>query len=79
MPFGTTFALALYRQKDFTGALRVYANRAIEWPRALPSQRAVYAAVLAANGHTDEARRLRQDLRLEQLRAEEDDLLAAIR
>ncbi len=79
LPFGTTFALALYRQKDFTGALRVYANRAIEWPRALPSQRAVYAAVLAANGHTDEARRLRQDLRLEQLRAEEDDLLAAIR
>lgn len=81
LPFRTTFALALYRQQDFPAALRVYAGRQYDWSRALPSQRAVYAAVLAANDRGDAARMVVRELGLarEQLRAEEEALIATLR
>lgn len=71
LPYRTTFALALWRQQDFAGALRAYAGRDYDWSQALIPQRAVYAAVLAANGRTNEARQLARSLPPDRLRAEE--------
>jgi Tfp pilus assembly protein PilF len=75
LPYRTTFALALYRQKDFSGARRTYAGRESSWSQALPGQRAVYAAVLAAGGQLSAARELARSLPLSQLRAEELELV----
>ena len=79
LPFRTTLALALFRQRDFKGALSAYGGREYPWPTALPNQRAVFAAVLAANGKTDEARKQMADVATNRLRPEEQALIANLR
>ena len=76
LPYRTTLALACYRLKDYTTALRVYEGRPYDWRQALPGHRAVYAAVLAANGQGKEAREQAVHIPPERLREEE---LALIR
>ena len=75
----TTLALALFRQQDFVRAMGAYAGRQYRWEIAFPSQRAVYAAVLAANGRDTEARELARAINSSQLRPEELQLIAALR
>lgn len=79
LPHRTTLALACYRQQDFAGALRAYADQDYDWKSALPGNRAVYAAVLAANHSAAPARRLARDLPAEALRPEEAALVQALR
>ncbi len=55
LPHLTTLALAAMRKNDPAGALGVYRGLDIPWDRIPPSQRAVHAAVLGANGLTTEA------------------------
>jgi hypothetical protein len=71
LPQRTTLALAWYRLKDPARALQVYQGRQYDWSLALPSNRAVYAAVLAANGRGPEARQLAKSLGPDRLRKEE--------
>ncbi len=71
LPHRTTLALAWYRLKDPARALQVYQGRDYDWSLALPGNRAVYAAVLAANGKGPEARQLAQSLPPDRLRKEE--------
>jgi hypothetical protein len=75
LSFRTTLALALYRQRDFKAALKAYGGRDYPWPTALPNQRAIFAAVLAANGQTGEARQQVANLATNQLRPEEQALI----
>ncbi|MBI3850769.1 MAG: hypothetical protein HY298_10925 [Verrucomicrobia bacterium] len=75
LPYRTTLALACYRLKDYPAALRVYEGRHYDWGQALPGNRAVYAAVLAANGKLDEARHQARNLPRLQLRDEEFELI----
>jgi len=79
LPFRTTLALALYRQRDFKAALNAYDGRDYSWPTASPNQRAVFAAVLAANGQIREARQLIANLATNQLRPEEQALIVTLR
>ena len=71
----STLALALYRQKDYAAALRVYEGRQYVWPQALPGHRAVYAVVLGTAGKADAARALARGLSSGQLRVEEFELI----
>ena len=75
LPHRTTLALAWYRLKDPARALQVYQGGDYDWSLALPSNRAVYAAVLAANGKRQEARQLAQSLSPDRLRKEEQALI----
>jgi len=75
----TTLALAHYRQGDYQGALKAYGGREFNWPEALANQRAVFAAVLAANGRAGEARELARNISPPQLRAEERELIQGLR
>lgn len=78
LPLRTTLALALYRQRDFKGALQAYEGRKFPWHLALANQRAVYAAVLEANGNSNEARQMMVNLNFEQLRPEEQELVRKV-
>lgn len=75
LAFRTTLALALYRQQDLHSALNSYGNTAYPWSATLPSQRVVYAAVLAANGQSHRAKTLLTGVAIDQLRPEERQLL----
>lgn len=72
----TTLALAHLRLNDPTAALAVYRNLNIPWDKSSSSYRAVYAAVLGANGREDEARTHAGAVKLESLRPEERELIA---
>ena len=71
----STLALALLRKGDASGALAVYHGQQIPWERVDPSQRAVHAAVLGANGRTDEARAEAAAIKWDMLRPEEQELI----
>ena len=75
LSYRTTLALALWRLRDFADALGVYAGRTDDWSQAPAGQRAVYAAVLAGNGRTAEAREIARALAADQLRQEELELI----
>ena len=75
LPHLTTLALAQLRKKDPAAAGSVYQGLQIPWERIAPSQRAVHAAVLGANGRTDEAVAEAAALRWEDLRPEERELI----
>ena len=75
LPHLTTLALALLCKKDPAAALSVYQGLQIPWERIAPPQRAVHAAVLGANGSTDEAVAEIAALRWDDLRAEEKELI----
>ena len=78
LAYRTTFALALWRQQDFPAALRAYDGQNPDWSQATASQRAIYAAVLAANHREDEARQIARALPADQLRAEEHELIKSL-
>lgn len=75
LPFRTTLALALYRQRDFQAALNAYRGKDYQWQMALKNQRAVHAAVLAANGQTIDAKQLLAGFTPQSLRPEERALI----
>src|SRR5437763_726582 len=56
-------------------ALEVFGGMDWDWSKALPANRAVYAATLAANGKKDQAIDLTLSIASEQLRSEERALL----
>jgi tetratricopeptide (TPR) repeat protein len=78
LPYRTTLALACLRLKDYPAALRVYEGRQYDWRQALPGNRAVFAAVLAANGKDKEAREHAVSIPPERLRAEELELVRPV-
>jgi hypothetical protein len=71
LPHRTTLALAWYRLKQPRRALEVYQGRDYDWTLALPGNRAVYAAVLIANGKEQQAREILDSLPRALLRKEE--------
>ena len=72
----STLALAYLRLKDPAAALNVYSDANYDWRQALPANAAVYVAVLAANGKTNDAGALALTLPIESLRKEERELTA---
>jgi hypothetical protein len=78
LPFRTTLALALHRQRDFQAALNVYSGRNYSWPTASPNQRAVFATVLAANGQIQQARQVIANVASDRLRPEEQALISSL-
>jgi hypothetical protein len=74
----TTLALACYRQGDFAAALQAFDGPGKVWQQAAASQRAIYAAVLAANGKTAEAREQLRYIPRDELRPEERALLPSL-
>ena len=81
LSYRVTAALAWLREKNPSEALKLLQAEALPWPSVLPGWRAVYAAVLAANGKNDEARQIvatftSQDLRPGERRLLEDFLIA---
>jgi tetratricopeptide (TPR) repeat protein len=75
LPHRTTLALAWLRSGQPVSALQVYDGLNIDWETASAPSEAVYAAVLNANGHPDEARRIAAETPRDQLRPEETELL----
>ena len=76
MPHRTLLALARLRQNRAAEALDVYSNIQVR-PNALTSSAlAVHAAVLAANGRTDDARAEAEQIKREQLVPEEQALIS---
>jgi len=75
LPHRTTLALAAIRKNDAVGAIAVYNGLHIPWDRVDARYRAVYAAALGASGNTAGARAVVADLRWEELRPEERDLV----
>ena len=74
MPHRTLLALARLRQNRAADALDVYSNIQVRLNALTPSALAVHAAVLAANGRTDEARAEAEQIKPEQLLPEEQAL-----
>jgi hypothetical protein len=78
--FRVAAALGLLKTHDIAGAAAQFVGPAgappIEWSRADPSWRAVYVAVLVANGKHDEARAIVSQIPDDKLRPEERALVA---
>jgi len=75
LTYRTTLALACYRLGDFAAALGAYGGETFDWSQVRPGPRAVYAAVLAANGRAEEAREQARDIPPGDLRPEELELV----
>jgi hypothetical protein len=75
LPLRATLSLARLRSGQPASALAAFDGRAWDWNQALPSNRAVYAAALAAEGKITEARELVRTLPTESLRKEERELI----
>ena len=76
LSFRVTAALGYLRQHDAGSALAQFkAPAPIDWKRAQPAWRAVYAAVLLANDRNDEAREMITTIPLDRLNPEERALL----
>lgn len=77
LPYRTTLALAWIRLQDPPAALQAYGGRQYDWRQALPGNRAVYVAVLAANTNAIEARLEAMSIPRDHLRPEELELIRA--
>ena len=75
MAVRSTMALAYLRQGKAQKAYKLYSDVQVDWNNALPYWKAVYAAVLDANGNTEEARRMVLRINYNQLKPEEMALL----
>ena len=71
----TTLALAALRMNEPAAALDVYKGLDVKWELAPMRFKAIYAAVLNANGQKEEALKIIQSLRPETLRLEEQQLI----
>jgi hypothetical protein len=78
LPHRTTLALGLLKSGDAGAALRVYESVNVPWNQVPASQRAVYCAVLSANGRQEEARILLKGLDVATLRRLERRLLEGL-
>jgi hypothetical protein len=76
MPHRTLLALAYLKQNRAADALAVYNNITLTRSALTPSALAVHAAVLAANGQTEEAKSEVEQIRAEQLLPKERQLIA---
>ena len=80
LSFRVTTALGFLRQHDAASALAQFQGPVpIEWSRAAPGWRAVYAAALAANDQDEAARAIIATIPLERLNKEERELIASIK
>jgi len=77
--YRTTLALAYLRKNQPAEALAAYDQSEIQWSTALPGWQAVRAAVLAANGRDEEARRLALSINWDRLKPQERDLVSKLR
>ena len=77
--YRTTLALAYLRKNRPAEALAAYDQAEIQWSTALPGWQAVRAAVLAANGRDEEARRLALAINWDRLKPQERDLVSKLR
>jgi tetratricopeptide (TPR) repeat protein len=77
--YRTTLALAYLRKNESAKALAAYDETKIDWSAALPGWQAVRAAVLAANGREEEARRLAASINWDRLKPQERDLVRTLR
>lgn len=75
LSFRTTLALAHLRAHDYDAAKKLYQDFSVAWATVAPAWRAVYAAVLGANGEVVQAREIAATLKDEPLRPEERALL----
>ena len=74
LAYRTTGALAALKKGDADAALQIYAGWQIDWNTAPERFKAVYAAVLAAAGRSEQATAIRATIRSELLRPEERNL-----
>ena len=74
LPHRSTLALALLRSQAPGAALEVYRGLSVPWAQSPPCARAVYAAVLGANGDTAGARQQAAGLHPRDLRPGEVEL-----
>ena len=79
MPHRTFLALARLKQNRAADAFAVYDNITVAPDAVTPSALAVRAAVLAANGRTEEARREARQIKIETLLPEEKRLIDRLR
>ena len=79
MPHRTLLALARLERGKFSDALEVYAGIQANRSALTPSALAVHAAVLSANGHSDEAATEIREIDLTRLLPEEAALIQAVR
>jgi len=77
--YRTTLALAYLRTNQPDKALGAYDRMKIDWSAALPGWQAVRAAVLAANGRGEEARKLAAAVNWDRLKPQERDLIRTLR
>jgi hypothetical protein len=78
LSYRTTLALANLREGRQKEALEAYGAAKIDWDKAQPSWRAIYAAVLARNGKNEEAKVVLNSLDLARLKKEERFLVSEI-
>jgi hypothetical protein len=78
LSYRTTLALANLREGKQKEALGAYGAAKIDWDKAQPSWRAIYAAVLARNGKNEEAKVVLNSLDLARLKKEERFLVSEI-
>ncbi len=76
LPHRTFLALARLKQNRAADALAVYENVTVARGALTPSALAIHAAVLAANGRSEEAKSEARQIREDQLLAEERKLIA---
>jgi len=69
-----TYALALLRLSKPQGAMKLFDGLRIPWAQAMPHHRAVYAAILKANGREEEFQEIIKTLNPSQLLKEEVSL-----
>jgi hypothetical protein len=75
MPHRTLLALAYLKQNRAADALAVYNNITLTRSALTPSALAVHAAVLAANGQTEEAKSEVEQMKIDNLLPEERALV----
>ena len=78
MPHRTLLALARLKLGKFSDAMDAYSNIQVARGALTPSALAVHAAVLAANGHADDAAAEVRDIDPKRLLPEEAALIARI-
>ena len=71
----STLALAFLRLSQPKEALELYKGLETKWELAPIRFRAIYAAVLNANGQKDEARKMLESFKIDALRPEEQELV----
>ncbi|MEO6054798.1 MAG: tetratricopeptide repeat protein [Chthoniobacterales bacterium] len=78
LPFRTTLALLYLKQSKPKDALNVYKDLRVDWPQMNPELRAIYAAVLEANGMHDDAIQVASGITENMLYKQERDLLVSV-